>query len=287
MRLSILNELTQTLEQYSQWLTTKGLSPHTRRNYESRIDSFFAFLAIDGWFSLNYQSINSAAKSFKEHLKGTGAKPSSINAHLCAIKSLCEFLGIPAPTVVPEPLIVHRHAAPDEAAMERLIHQVETRTTPLEKILFFIMLGTGIGPAECVRMNITDICIDQDGVFVQTEKQWGNLKKLVRINLHPAASRAMAQWICERTKRVAVGESALFVNRFGERLTAGGVDCLLRNVGRLANITLSARRLALVANNHQANSVDPPFKTDPTAATTNSITTHSLFTAFNAPVEVC
>jgi len=63
------------------------------------------------------------------------------------------------------------------------------------------------------------------------------------VPLNRPVREALEAWLKLRTRRAAVGETALFVGPQGRRLSARAVDLVIRNTARRAGLALSAHVL--------------------------------------------
>jgi site-specific recombinase XerC len=243
------------LVRYLEFLHAQSFGQHTKRNYAARVRRFIHYIGTEAHSYSMLSSCSSQdclnaqpdhilavphelfplAEMYKDVLKDQGFSPMSINAHLSAIGHFFRWLGIPDRLSFCK---VESQTVATVGEQERIVATVETDSPPLEKALVYMSLS-GLKPIDCVRLNLGDMAPGGDGITLRVSR----FRRELTVNLDRHSSLALAEWIAFRYHRVSDDEPALFINRFGDRISTSGVDSLLRNAGRKAGYALSSRHL--------------------------------------------
>ena len=97
-----------------------------------------------------------------------------------------------------------------------------------ERVLVEILLASGIRVSEFIALDLTDINTETGSVHVRHGK--GDKERTTYLT--PVAIRYYKQYLSERREINA----AAFTNRYGERMTAGGVRSVLKSIGARAKV---------------------------------------------------
>lgn len=242
---------------YLNYLRARNASPYTLRNYASDLESFRAFLKKEGVASLD-QVDKPTLRNYLLHLTNSGFVKRSIGRKLSAVRSFYRYLmgedlvsanpakGMSTPRLerlLPDFLTVKEAARFVEApallksTIERggpksqeLARAVSRRDAALLELLY----ASGLRVSEMVALNVEDIDLDTREVRVVSGK---GAKTRVALKGEPAA-RALAVYTNEARPRLLGRKSsdALFVNRYGGRLTARTIQGLQAKYAAMAGI---------------------------------------------------
>ena len=122
--------------------------------------------------------------------------------------------------------------------VDDLLEQPGRKNTPearRDKAMLELLYATGLRVTELVSLDVVDIALESDPVTVRCMGK-GERERI--LPLHQRAVDELRQYIFHvRPRLVRNGrESALFVNRRGERLTRQGFWLILKNYAREAHL---------------------------------------------------
>ena len=216
-----------------------GLDTATRRAYDSRIRSYLTFLesaGIEGPDPLaSPDGRDRAAQAYLGYLARTRRlAASTVNAHLTALDHFYEHLGL-------GPARVGRRYSPQRTprtldAEQQMRYQRAAEQWPLarDRAIFLLFLHSGLRSSELVALDIDDVRLAPGECLVIVR---GGESRTIPLTDRPA-QEAMTQWRAERAGWPgASATTALFLNRFGDRLSTRGVGKLLAALARRAELT--------------------------------------------------
>ncbi len=222
------------IEQFLAHLKTeRRLSPHTISNYRRDLGKLSAYCEREGitaWEQLKSHH----ARAYVAQLHHRGLSGRSIQRALSAARSLYRFLlregvakqnpvaGIAAPRV---PKVL-----PKALEIEQVNRLVEIAgNDPLairDRAIMELLYSSGLRLSELVMLD-TDAIDLRDNTVRVTGK--GSKTRVVPVGRH--AREAVGAWLKIRLEIARAGETALFVNRRGERLSGRGVQQRIRKWG--------------------------------------------------------
>lgn len=218
----------------------KGASPHTVRCYGDDLGVFWQYLTESMGEEADPMAVDARRlRAYSAWLSGRGYAPGTVARRLASLRSFYKFhrrrgaLGAdPAgglrnpkqPARLPQPLRVDQvvgllDAIPTDDALG-----------VRDRAMFETLYGGGLRVGELVGLDLADLDLDEELVRVRGK---GRRERLSPIG--PTAAAWLRRWISAR-KPENSGETALFLNRYGRRLTA-------RSVGRLFEEYLKGRDL--------------------------------------------
>lgn len=216
----------------------KGASPHTVRNYRIDLESFLAYLSeagrgLDGADAL-------VLRAYLSHLYGKNAKV-SISRRLSAIRSFFRYLHREGRTErdesqdVPLPKAEKKLPAflsPSEAENLLSAPDRESKEGQRDRAILELLYSTGLRVSELVGLNC-DSLQATPGTGGGTIRVLGKGRKERLVVYGATAAEAVATYLARRTEFFpcgsdGAGESALFLNRFGGRLTSRSVERMVQ-----------------------------------------------------------
>jgi site-specific recombinase XerD len=124
---------------------------------------------------------------------------------------------------------------------QRALLRATEDAKPRDRAIVVLLLYTALRLTELVTLDVGDARMSaRKGVLVVRSGK-GDVYREVPLNR--PVREALEAWLKIRTRRVAVGETALFVGPQGRRLSARTVDLVIRNTARRAGLALSAHVL--------------------------------------------
>ncbi len=219
----------------------RNASPYTVRNYTSDLLGFFQFLRLKRVDSLK-EVDKHVLRDYLSHLMEQGFVKASIARKLSAIRSFYRYLlreemisTSPVSTTsspkldrrLPEFLTI------DE--MRRLLEAPDSATPQgqRDRALLELLYASGIRVSELVKLNLEQVSLDTREIRV-----WGKGSKERMGLMGEPAARALAAYLNQGRPKLLGKKrsSAVFLNRYGERLTARSVQSILEEYANIVGI---------------------------------------------------
>lgn len=224
----------------------KNASHNTIAAYRNDLGQFRSFLQAsglgDGMGDLTQEQI----VLYVEHLRdGQKYKDATVARKVAAVKSFYGFLAaeglidadpteqLKSPQVgktLPRALTV--------AEVDELLEQPARRNTPearRDKAMLELLYATGLRVTELISLDVNDIALESDPVTVRCVGK-GERERILPLHQRPVDE--LRQYIFHVRPKLVRNrrETALFVNRRGERLTRQGFWLILKNYAREAKL---------------------------------------------------
>ena len=225
----------------------RNASPYTVRNYTTdllgseRIKGFFTFLTERGIQSLN-EVDRALLRHYLAYLMEQGLAKASIARKLSAIRSFYRYL-------VREELLpvnpVQKTSSPrldrrlpsflTIAEITRLLEapDVSTPQGQRDRALLELLYASGPRVSELVKLNLEQVNLDTREIRV-----WGKGSKERMVLMGEPAAEALTTYL-DRGRPALLGEkrtNALFLNRYGERLTDRSVQNILQEYANMVGM---------------------------------------------------
>ena len=235
---------TELLERYGRFLTgQRGLSANTHRIYLDDLHKFLAYCRREGRYLQDMD--RQLLRDYVAHLatcgRSDGPKPEgyarvSIVRMLAAVRTFYNFLvqegwfaASPVPSARSFPVKVEKPLPSflGEQETSRLLDAPDT-STPLglrDRALLEVLYACGVRLAEVHGMNVGDVIPARREILVTGK---GN-KQRYTLYGEPAAD-ALERYIAEARPQLiadSTGQEALFVNRYGGRLSRRSIEKLV------------------------------------------------------------
>lgn len=222
------------LDVYLRYLRAEGrLSPYTVRNYAQDLGQFLDYLAardIDDLSRVNREVL----RDYLEHLGKAGIVRRSIARRLSALRSFFGFLVrekhlAANPTVhVSSPKLERRlpsFLTPEEAMALIQAPDLSTIQGIRDRAMLELLYAAGIRVSEIVGLDLGDLRRRSREALV-----WGKGAKQRLVVMGRPAAAALERYLREARPKLAGDASgkALFINRFGGRLTPRWVQVQVR-----------------------------------------------------------
>ena len=219
----------------------KDASPYTLRNYSHEIRQFLDFLkdeGIDTWDDVDRQVL----RRYILWLRKEGYVEASMARKLSELRSFCRyllqegFLDSNPIDVVSSPKVpkrLPRYLKPDE--VEALLNAPDV-SKPLgqrDKAILELLYAAGIRLSELVSLNLGNLNLEAGQMLV-----WGKGGKERVVLLGDPAVGALRAYISDGRGKLASQKttSALFLNRFGGRLSRRSIGLILDKYSKLAGL---------------------------------------------------
>lgn len=225
-------------------------SPHTStyRHYANDLRLFFA------WVDKPPAAvILSDVDAYIIHCQEQGHAITTINRRLTALRSFYQFLATESDNPPPNPVLPRRHfirqgyRLPRDVADDILDRLFAVINSPRDKAIFLLMLRCGLRVSEIRHLLLADL--DLQPPPGQLPRLWihGKGGKQRVVYLSPQALAALNDWL---TIRPNSPDPAIFLNRFGHRLSVTGIQKRLANYCRQAEIRLTCHQLRHTFGRH-------------------------------------
>jgi site-specific recombinase XerD len=165
--------------------------------------------------------------AYIEHCQKEGHAIGTVNRRLCALRSFYQFLYLHDEHAIGNPVIPKRHFI---RPGERLPRDVEDKnikalfegiTNVRDRAMFLLMLRCGLRVGEVRNLSMPDLYLEPASGSLP--RIWlhgkGSYQRVAYLSSQPLA--ALKLWLEQRPK---VREEAVFVNRFGKRLSVTGIQ---------------------------------------------------------------
>ncbi len=225
----------------------KNASPYTVRNYTTdllgskNIKGFFTFLKEKGLKSLDEVN-RSVMRDYLAYLMEQGVVKASIARKLSAIRSFCRYLlreGMMSSSPVADtssPKLDKRlpcFLTIEE--MERLLQapDLSSLVGQRDRAMMELLYAAGLRVSELVSLDVGQVALDTNEIRV-----WGKGSKERMVLMGKPAAEALSTYLGQGRAELMGGKKsgALFVNRYGKRLTGRSVQRILQRYANLAGI---------------------------------------------------
>ena len=229
------------IQRFQKWLKRKAPHASTPIHYGNDLELFFA------WLSKPPGEVRvSDVDSFIEFCQKTGLALTTINRRLAALRSFYHFLTIEAESTFKNPVIPKRHFIRlgqqlprdiQDPIVEKLFAAI---SGPRDRTMFLLMLRCGLRVGEVRNLSLNDLYLDS--VFGSLPRLWlhgkGSRQRVIYLSAQPLA--ALRVWL---DIRPLVKDNAVFLNRFGKRLTVTGIQKRLMKYCQVAGIWVTCHQL--------------------------------------------
>ncbi|MBI5947897.1 MAG: tyrosine recombinase XerD [Chloroflexi bacterium] len=226
----------------------KNASGNTIAAYRNDLAQFQAFLtSTDGVAGAPVLTAvkGPAVVAFTEDLRARQYKDATVARKVAAVKSFFGFLSAegmvdqdPTEQLKSPQVGKTLPRALSTREVDELLEQPSRRNTPesrRDKCMLELLYATGLRVTELVSLNLSDVALESDPVTVRCVGK-GDRERILPLHQRPVDE--LRQYIFHVRPRLVRNrkESALFVNRRGERLTRQGFWLILKNYAREAKL---------------------------------------------------
>lgn len=233
----------------------KGFSHNTVAAYKNDINQFAAFVtaesarvgSVPNWSNLTARLVS----DYRQELIEKRYRPTTLARKIAAIRCFLKFLlkvdklpdemekGLAlgyVGRILPKPLSI--------SEVRRLLAEPAKRSSPeakRDRAMMELLYATGLQVSELMSLNVADIDLKR-GVVHCSGKSTRNRD----IPIDASVTRVIKEYLdITRPELAKEGETALFVNRRGERLTRQGFWQILKEYGNKAGLSSKATPRAL------------------------------------------
>lgn len=236
------------IESFASWLRRRSPQASTAVHYGSDLKLFFAWLNKP-CTEVKVQDID----AFIEHCQREGRAIGTINRRLCALRSFYQFLTVQDEHAPRNPVIPKRHFIRRGGQLPR---DVEDKTlealfavihSPRDRAMFLLMLRCGLRVGEVRNLSLRDLYLDPASGSLP--RLWlhgkGGYQRVAYLSSQALA--ALKVWLESRPQ---VRDEAVFVNRFGKRLSVTGIQDRLAGYCRKAGLWVTCHQFRHTFGRH-------------------------------------
>jgi len=221
----------------------RNASAYTIRNYTTDLTGFFRFLSDKGVSSLK-EVDRQVLRDYLSHLMEQGFVKASIARKLSAIRSLYRYLlreeiisASPVATTSSPKLDKRLPSFLTTEEIERLLEAPDLSTPQgqRDRALIELLYASGLRVSELVNLNLEQINLDTNEIRV-----WGKGSKERMVLMGKPAAEALRAYLQQGRPKLFGTRirmtNALFINRYGGRLTERRVQRILEKYAHIAGI---------------------------------------------------
>lgn len=221
----------------------KGFSSNTISAYRNDLTQFTAFmqssLGMESWRELGESHLT----SYQLHLRERGYANSTVARKTAAVRSFCSYLveqgtlradpssALPSPRVAKSiPKAMTREEVVSLLAQPELSNGAEGIR---DKAMLELLYASGLRVTELVSLDVDDVDLAQSAIICS-----GRQGKMRKIPLSPQVAQTLMEYVDKARPAIRRndGETALFLNHRGQRLTRQGFWLILKGYASEAGI---------------------------------------------------
>jgi site-specific recombinase XerD len=243
------------VERFSKWLRRRSPHASTHIHYASDLELFLTWLGKP-----LTQVVVTDMDRFIEHSQAQGHANATINRRLAAIHSLYHFLSFESDSAPRNPVMPKRHMIRqgrrlprdvEDAVLEKLFASI---TFPRDRCMFLLMLRCGLRVGEIRNLSLDDVLLRTTRGNLPRLRVCGKNSTERIVYLSAQAQSALRSWLAVRSKSQ---DDALFLNRFGCRLSVTGIQDRLARYCHLAGTWVTCHQLRHTFGRHLAEARVP------------------------------
>jgi len=236
------------VQNFHKWLRRK--TPHTTTpiHYLSDVQLFFRW-AEKSPVAVTIHDVD----HYIEMCQALGHAIATINRRLAALRVFYHFLALESDQAPPNPVRPKRHFIRQGRRLPRDVedHKLEALfryiSDPRDRAMFGLMLRCGLRVGEVRQLSLDDFYLNQHGTGLPRLWVQGKGGSQRVVYLSPQALSLLEAWLAVRPK---TAEQALFLNRFGRRLTVTGIQDRLATYCRQAGLWITCHQLRHTFGRH-------------------------------------
>jgi site-specific recombinase XerD len=236
------------IERFRKWLRRKSPTSSTAIHYVNDLNLFFEWLN-KGPNDVKVQDID----TFIEHSQQNGFAIATINRRLAALRSFYLFLAIEADDAPRNPVLPKRHFIRHGEQLPRDVQDIVIKElfaviqSPRDRAMFLLMLRCGLRVGEVRNLSLVDLYLDPSRE--KLPRLWlhgkGNKQRVVYLSNQPLS--ALQTWL---SVRPVSSDPAVFLNRFGKRLSVTGIQDRLAGYCHQAGLWITCHQLRHTFGRH-------------------------------------
>ena len=234
--------------QFQKWLWRRAPHSSTSVHYINDLELFL------GWYGKPYTEVHvNDIDAFIEHCQSIGYALTTINRRLAALRSFYNFLAIEQDHPPRNPVIPKRHFIRLGQRLPRDVQDNDLRLLfsvirgARDRAMFLLMLRCGLRVGEVRGLSLADLYLEPAQSTLP--RLWlhgkGEYERVAYLSAQPLA--ALRVWL---DIRPTVPACAVFLNRFGQRLTVTGIQDRLAGYCHAAGVWVTCHQLRHTFGRH-------------------------------------
>ncbi len=209
---------------------------------------------FEAWIEKSPQEISvHDVDEFIDHSQRIGHAIATVNRRLACLRTFYHFLAVMSDDAPKNPVIPKHHFIRQGQRLPRDVQDpdVEKLFSVMKNVrdraMFLLMLRCGLRVGEVRNLSMADLYLEP--TFGSLPRLWlngkGDKQRVVYLSSQPLS--ALNIWL---ESRPAVKSQAVFLNRFGKRLTVTGIQDRLANYCRKAGLWITCHQLRHTFGRH-------------------------------------
>ena len=243
------------IRRFQHWLRRKYPNTSTAIHYLSDLKLFFAQVPKP-IFEIGIKDID----AFIERCLKKGHAVATVNRRLASIRCLYWFLAVESSDAPKNPVVPKRHfirqgrRLPRDAKDEEVFQLFSVIDHLRDRAMFLLMLRCGLRVGEVRNLSMCDLYLQPTMGMLPRLRLNGKGYVHRTAYLSSQAYSALVGWLAVRP----VGESqAVFLNKYGGRLTITGIQDRLAKFCRLAGVWITCHQLRHTFGRHMTEARVP------------------------------
>jgi len=236
------------IEQFQKWLRRKAPHSSTHIHYISDLEKFFTWLP-----KLPAEVSVRDVDAFIEYCQQAGHAIATINRRLASVRAFYQFLAMMYETAPANPVRPRRHFIQQGQRLPRDVQDKDLENlfsvieSPRDRAMFLLMLRCGLRVGEVRNLSMSDLYLYS--LPGSLPRLWLNGKggKERVAYLSTQTMVALEAWLSVRPQGT---EPAVFVNRFGKRLTVTGIQLQLAAYCQKAGVWITCHQFRHTFGRH-------------------------------------
>ncbi len=236
------------IQAFQKWLRRKAPNASTQIHYANDLALFFAWLNKPIG-AVSVQDID----RYIEHCQQEGQAIATINRRLAALRGFYLFLQFSQEQSPKNPVLPRRHYIHPSFRLPRDVQDKDLEKlfavihNPRDRAMFLLMLRCGLRVGEVRNISLPDLYLDPSpGSLPRLWLRGKGSKERVAYLSHQSLA-ALQKWLAVRP---VVQSNAVFLNRFGKRLTVTGIQDRLAGYCQSAGLWITCHQLRHTFGRH-------------------------------------
>jgi site-specific recombinase XerD len=243
------------VQRFGKWLRRKSPHTTTQIHYLSDLKLFFA------WADKPPQAITlHDVDAYIEYAQAQGHAVATVNRRLAAIRTFYHFLAIESDDAPANPVLPKRHFIRQGQRLPRDVEDADVEklfaviTSLRDRAMFLLMVRCGLRVGEVRNLSLDDLYLQPTpGSLPRLWLHGKNGSERVAY-LSAQTLDALLAWLAVRP---TVEDQAVFLNRFGERLTVTGIQNRMAHYCRQAGLWITCHQLRHTFGRHMVEARMP------------------------------
>jgi integrase/recombinase XerC len=243
------------IERFGKWLRCQSPQATTHIYYSSDVKLFFAWAGKPP-VSITLHDVD----AYVARCRDLGHAGATVNRRLAALRRFYHFLSLESDDAPPDPVVSRRHFVrrgrrlPRDARDGDVDKLLAVITAPRDRAMVLIMLRSGLRVGEVQRLARNDLCLEPLPGGLPYVRVHGKGDAWRTVYLSPQVVAALKDWLAVRP---AVEDPALFLSRFGTRLSVDGIQERLAHYSRQAGVWITCHQLRHTFGRHSVEAGMP------------------------------